>query len=126
LATAAAVAAVAAIFALVVLVSGSPPAATRVEFAAPAGVEAHATLRATGAGTEVNFHVAGLAVDRYYWLWLTGEDGERIAAGTFQGTARPADMVMTAAVPLRNARRIWVTDAHNRVVLDRSLPAPAA
>jgi len=125
-ATAAAVAAVAAIVALVVLVPGSPSPGTRVEFAAPAGVEAHATLRATGAGTEVDFHVAGLTVDHYYWLWVTGDDGERIAAGTFQGTARPANMVMTAAVPLHDAQRIWVTDAHNRVVLDRTLPAPAA
>ena len=29
---------------------------------------------------------------------------------------------MTAALPLRDARRIWVTDDHDQVVLDQRLP----
>ena len=32
---------------------------------------------------------------------------------------------MTAALPLSDARRIWVTDEHDKVVLDEQLPAPA-
>jgi hypothetical protein len=31
---------------------------------------------------------------------------------------------MTAAIPLDGARRIWVTDADDKVVLDELLPAP--
>ena len=30
---------------------------------------------------------------------------------------------MTAAIPLADARRIWVTDEHDQVVLDEQLPA---
>ncbi len=42
---------------------------------------ARRTLRAHAAGTEVAFHVTGLDKGEYYWLWLTGDDGNRIAAG---------------------------------------------
>ena len=45
--------------------------------------------------------------------------------GSWRGTATPANLVMTAAVPLADARRIWVTDGQNRVVLDEKLPAAA-
>jgi hypothetical protein len=33
---------------------------------------------------------------------------------------------MTAAIPLADARRIWVTDDHDKVVLDERLLAPPA
>ena len=56
---------------------------------------------------------------------MTGDDGERIAAGTFQGTAAPADMIMTAAVPLRGrAGGSGSPTTQNRVVLDHTLPPP--
>ena len=115
----------AAIVALVLVVPTHSPAGTKVVFATRSGVTAAATLRARPAGTEVAFRVSGLRPGDYYWLWLTGDDGDRIAAGTFQGTAAPVNLVMTAAIPLGDTRRIWVTDDHNRVVLDDRLPAPA-
>jgi hypothetical protein len=125
LAAATATAIAAAIIALVLVVPSNSPAGTHVVFASRVGVSAAATLRARDAGTEVSFHVSGLRDGDYYWLWLTGADEHRIAAGTFQGTTKPSNLVMTAAIPLSEARRIWVTDAHDRVVLDERLPAPA-
>jgi len=123
-ATATAIAAAIVGFALVV--PDSSPAGTHVALGAKeAGASADATLRGRAAGTEVDFHVAGLHQGEYYWLWVTGDDGDRVAAGTFQGTENATDLVMTAALPLRDARRIWVTDEHNKVVLDERLPAPA-
>jgi hypothetical protein len=122
-ATASAIAA--AIIAFVLVVPATSPAGTKVVFPAHAGVAAAATLRPSAGGTEVAFHVSGLHQGDYYWLWLTGDDGDRIAAGTFQGTTTPANLVMTAALPVGDARRIWVTDSHDRVVLDQRLPAPA-
>ena len=126
LATAVLAAAAAIIVALVlVLPSSSHGGGTRVVLGGRPGVSATATLRSGEAGTEVAFHVAGLTDGEYYWLWLTGSDGDRIAAGTFRGTPGAVDLTMTAALPLRDARRIWVTDAHNTVVLDRLLTGTA-
>ena len=121
-----AVAIAAAIITLVLVVPGNSPAGTRVVLSSSSsGVSAAATLRPRAAGTEVAFHVSGLHPGSYYWLWITGVDDRRVAAGTFEGTEAPTNLVMTAAVPLADARRIWVTDAHDRVVLDQRLPAPA-
>jgi putative zinc finger protein len=122
-AAATATAIAAAILALVLVVPSSSPGGTHVVFGSRVGVSAAATLRARDTGTEVSFHVSGLHPGDYYWLWLTGADEHRIAAGTFQGTDHPSNLVMTAAIPLSEARRIWVTDAQNRVVLDEQLPA---
>jgi hypothetical protein len=126
LAAATATAIAAAIIALVLVLPGNSPGGTQVAFPTTAGVSASATLRSRPAGTEVAFHVSGLRPGGYYWLWVTGADGDRIAAGTFQGTgAASTDLVMTAALPLADARRIWVTDDRDKVVLDQRLPAPA-
>jgi hypothetical protein len=126
LAAAAATAIAAAIVAFALVVPDGSPTGTHVALTAKeAGVTAEATLRGRNAGTEVAFHVAGLHQGEYYWLWVTGDDGDRVGAGTFQGTANASDLVMTAALPLRDARRIWVTDEHDKVVLDERLPAPA-
>ncbi len=125
-AAATATAIAAAMIVLVLVVPENSPGGTRVVFPTTAGVSAAATLRSRSAGTEVAFHVAGLHDGEYYWLWVTGADGDRIAAGTFRGTGPVAtDLVMTAALPLTDARRIWVTDAHDEVVLDQHLLAPA-
>jgi len=122
LGAAAACVAAAAVWAAVLLVPGGS-GGTDVPFPQTAGgVAAHATLRSNSAGTVVSFHVQGLHEGSYYWLWLTDEDGQRVAAGTFRGTSRPVDLTMTAAVPLRDARRIWVTDKSNAVVFDTRLP----
>jgi hypothetical protein len=116
----------AAILALVLVVPGNSPGGTRVVFPTTAGVSASATLHSRAAGTEVAFRVSGLHVGDYYWLWVTGSDGDRIAAGTFRGTgSATTQLVMTAALPLQDARRLWVTDEHDKVVLDQDLPAPA-
>ena len=82
---------------------------------------ATATLRSASIGTEINVKVAGLRPGHYYWLWLTGEGDHRIAAGTFSGSKRPVEMKLTAALPLQEADRIWVTDDKNKVVLDAKL-----
>ena len=113
----------AALVAFVLVVPDSSPAGTRVVFSAAPGVSASATLHPHAAGTEVAFHVSGLHEGEYYWLWLTGADEHRIPAGTFRGTASSANLVMTAAIPLADTRRIWVTDEHDKVVLDERLPA---
>lgn len=115
----------AALLAFVMIGTSSAPAGTRVVFASHNGITANATLRPHAAGTQVAFHVAGLHDGDYYWLWVTGSDGDRIAAGSFQGSGAPANLTMNAALPLSEARRIWVTDEHNQVVLDDRLPASA-
>lgn len=83
---------------------------------------ATATLHAKTAGTEVAMKVQGLDDGDYYWIWVTGENGDRIPAGTFQGSGDPIEMRLTAALPLSKARRIWVTDGEDRVVLDARVP----
>jgi hypothetical protein len=112
--------AAAAIIAVVMFVPGSS-SGTKVVFPTEHGVSANATLHARPAGTEVAFHVQGLQPGDYYWLWVTGDDGDRIPAGTFQGSSGPVNVTMTAALPLQEARRVWVTDAQNNVVLDTHL-----
>ncbi len=112
--------AAAAIVAVVMFVPSSSHA-TKVVFPTENGVSASATLHARPAGTELAFHVQGLHPGDYYWLWVTGDDGDRIAAGTFQGSSQPVNVTMTAALPLQEARRVWVTDARNNVVLDTHL-----
>ena len=54
-----------------------------------------------------------------------GDDDHRMAAGTFMGSPQPSDIRLMAAVPLDEARRIWVTDEDNKIVLDAQIPAPA-
>ena len=124
-ATAPSAAIAAAVVAFVLIVPGNAPSGSRVVFAPREGVSAAATLRSRPAGTEVAFHVTGLDRGDSYWLWLTGADGNRIAAGTFRGTGAPTDLVLTAAIPLGDARRIWVTDQNDKVVLDQLLSPPA-
>jgi anti-sigma factor RsiW len=102
--------------------SGGSPG-KQIAFPANGGVAAHATLHAKPAGTQVQFHVRGLHDGDYYWLWLTAEDGDRVAAGTFRGNPGGVDVTMTAAIPLDDTRRVWVTDADNHVVVDRWIDA---
>ena len=114
----------AAVIVATLLFLPSGPDGTKVAFPrAAGGVTAHATLRSNSAGTVVSFHVEGLHEGAYYWLWLTDEDGQRVGAGTFRGTPKGIDLTMTAAVALRDARRIWVTDNSKAIVLDSPLHA---
>jgi hypothetical protein len=122
-----ALAAVAAVIVALVLVVGgsSAPPATSVAMAGVPGAHATAMLRSQAAGTAIDVKVTGLDPHRYYWLWLTGDDDHRMAAGTFTGSLQPVDIRLMAAVPLDEARRIWVTDEDDKVVLDAPIPAPA-
>jgi hypothetical protein len=88
---------------------------------APAGVDAEARLQARTYGTEIELAAHGLADGEWYWLWLTGEDGRRVGAGTFAGRAEGQRVQLTAAIPLDDARRVWVTDADDEVVLDTTI-----
>jgi hypothetical protein len=130
LAAAAAVVAVAA--ATVGVVDVLPPsghAQTRqVAFSVvPKGVRADAVLQQQEYGTEVKLHVKGLDDGGWYWLWLTGDDGHRVAAGTFWARDDNIHVDMTSALQLRATRRVWVTDDKNAVVLDTgNTPALAA
>jgi hypothetical protein len=111
---------------LVIVVGGpSSPPATSVPMAGAPGAHATALLRSEETGTAIDVKVSGLDPHRYYWLWLTGDDDHRMAAGTFMGSPQPSDIRLMAAVPLDEARRIWVTDEDNKIVLDAQIPAPA-
>ena len=123
-AAASAVLAAAVVVAVLVLGGGSAPAGTRVVLPGVGGARASATamLRPAPAGTEVEMKVSGLHRGDYYWLWVTDKDGHRLGAGTFQGSDHPLDMRLTAALPVSEARRIWVTDGNDRVVLDARVP----
>ena len=119
----------AAVVAIVILVGGSGGGrATRVVMPGVGGVHATATatLRSVSIGTAVDVKVSsGLRPGHYYWLWITGDDGHRVAAGSFQGSAHATEIHLTAAVPLSEARRIWLTDGRAQVVLDARLPSSA-
>jgi anti-sigma factor RsiW len=85
----------------------------------PPGVAASVELSPASWGTAIELEVAGLDGDGdIYWLWLSTEDGERIAAGTFSGDGT---VHMAAALPLDRAARVWVTNADDAVVLDTQL-----
>jgi hypothetical protein len=116
------VAIAAALIMVFVLSTAAGPPSRQVTFpATPAGVAGSAKLVERPAGTEVAFHVTGLHDGDDYWLWLTGDDGRRIGAGTFRGTANSMNLTMTAAIPMSDARRVWVTDSKDDVVLDAQL-----
>ena len=117
----AAAAVVAVILSIVALTLGSESGTTQyVAFdQVPAGVAASAELRPASWGTQIDLEVAGLAGDNdVYWLWLSSEDGKRVAAGTFSGNGT---VHMAAALPLDETARVWVTDADDAVVLDAQL-----
>jgi hypothetical protein len=116
--------AAAVIAAVLLFGSGDGPGGTRVVLPSVGGerATATATLRAKPSGTEVEMKVTGLHRGDYYWLWITDDGGRRLPAGTFQGSDQPLDIRLTAAMPLSEARRIWVTDGKDRVVLDAPVP----
>jgi hypothetical protein len=98
------------------------PAMTEVTFPTTPDVSARASLRERPSGTEVVLHVRGLHDGDVYWLWLADAHDKRTGAGTFRATQSPIDVTLTAALPLNDTRRIWVTDADEQVVLDSKLP----
>jgi len=82
-------------------------------------ISATAKLVDDESGTEV--HLSGRGVDPkdVYWMWLTGPDGKRVGAGTFNGgTTGRFDVSTYCALPYDMVRRVWITDARDHVVLD--------
>lgn len=119
LAVAAAVLVVAiGVVALVATGDDEPVTAITVELDGQPGVTGWAELHDQRWGTEVVLHTEGLDAERVYWLWVTGSDGDRVTAGTFVGTGNTMQAVLAAAVPTSDARRIWLTDADDNVILD--------
>jgi hypothetical protein len=120
---------IAAVIAAIVLAVGGSDSSpgNRVVMKGPQGVTATATLTSQSVGTAIDVKLSGLDPHEYYWLWLTGDDSDahRMGAGTFTGSEAPSDVRLTAALPLEKARRIWVTDENDKVVLDARIPAPA-
>jgi len=120
-------AAIAAVIAAIVLAvgGGSTAPVTHVALQGAPGVHATATLTSQSVGTAIDMKVSGLDPRRYYWLWLTDDEGHRMAAGSFTGSQQQSDIRLSAAVPLDEARRIWATDENDHVVLDKRIPASA-
>jgi anti-sigma factor RsiW len=110
---------------LVATGTNTGPSGNRIAMTGPNGAKATAILRTQAVGTAIDVKVSGLDPHRYYWLWLTGDDEHRMAAGTFTGSNDPSEIKLSAALPLNDARRIWVTDEDNQVVLDARIPASA-
>jgi len=80
--------------------------------------DGEASLRDLAHGTEVRLVATGLDQSEWYWLWVTGEDGRRVGAGTFRGTPGTLRVTTTAGLMFGETRRVWVTDADDAVVLD--------
>jgi len=119
LATISGVAAAVVVVLAFALSSGGGTGGTVVALRSPdRSVHARAVLYAGDTGTRVQLHVDGLDDREWYWLWVTGPDGKRVAAGTFSASSASENVTMTAALSLARTRRVWVTDEANHVVLD--------
>lgn len=114
-AAAAAVLAVVALVATGAVDDGSE--VVRVELAGDV-LTGDAELVAREWGTEVTLELRGMERDAVYWLWLSSDDGDRVVAGTLTGVDGTATAVLASALPLDDARRIWLTDEDEAVVLD--------
>jgi anti-sigma-K factor RskA len=82
------------------------------------GVHAQAVLFSQDTGTRVKLHVDGLDDHEFYWLWVTGSNGKRIAAGSFTASRSSENLTMSAALSRAATKRVWLTDEQNNVVLD--------
>jgi hypothetical protein len=118
LAAAAIVAAAVGVGAVIATSRDDPAPTATVTFPATAEAHGRARLESQDEGTEVRLVASGLDDGDWYWLWLTGDEGDRVAAGTFKGTDGEVDVTLTSALSLDDARRIWVTDGDDEVVLD--------
>ena len=91
-----------------------------------AQLSAQANLSDDVNGTQVHFTGSGAVRDHKYTLWITSFDGRRLIAATFLGGPNGGfNLDGYAAVPYAQARRVWVTDDREHVVLDQSfVPEP--
>ena len=116
------VAAAAVVALVLVLGHGSSPHGKVVALAsAQRDVHAQVELFKSSAGTRVKLHVVGLDDGEWYWLWLTGADGHRVAAGSFAGGHAAENLTLSSAIAPDATKRVWVTDDKNHVVLDAYL-----
>lgn len=97
---------------------GGPATEAAIPLTGPEGTSGSATLVAHDWGTEIGLTAEGLHDGEVYWLWLTDAGGERVGAGTVTGTGGSMRAVLASALPAADARRIWLTDADDTVVLD--------
>ena len=113
-------AAAAAVVALVLVLGGGRGAGGTVVAlrSSEKGVHAQAVLYSQDSGTRVQLHVDGLDDHEWYWLWVTGSNGKRIAAGSFTASERNETLTMSAALSRAATKRVWVTDEQDNVVLD--------
>jgi anti-sigma-K factor RskA len=116
-----AVAAAAAVVVVLVLALGGGGASGGTVVAlhsSERGVSAKAVLYSQDTGTRVKLHIDGLDDHEFYWLWVTGSNGKRIAAGSFTASQASENLTMSAALSRAATKRVWVTDEQNNVVLD--------
>jgi anti-sigma-K factor RskA len=112
-------AAIVVAFALVITTRSSGQHGTVVALrSSDRAVHAQAVLYQDQAGTRVQLRVDGLDDREWYWLWVTGADGKRVAAGTFSASSERENVTMTAALSLARTKRVWITDDKDNVVLD--------
>jgi anti-sigma-K factor RskA len=111
-------AAIAVVLALVIGSSGGQHGTVVALRSSDTAVHATAVLYPETSGTRVQLRVDGLDDREWYWLWVTGSDGKRVAAGTFSASSERENVTMTAALSLPRTKRVWVTDDTNHVVLD--------
>lgn len=102
---------------------GNPSDAAEIRLTGDQGATGTATLTAHDWGTEVTLRADGLDAGEVYWLWLTDAGGKRVGAGTFTGTGESMDAVLASALPADDARRIWLTDEADAIVLDAVIPS---
>jgi hypothetical protein len=116
--------AVAAVLVAVLLLAQRDSAPELESFAlVPEGAEVEFALEATASGTEITLRTEGLDPAVVYWLWLSPTDDpeDRIAAGTFRGTAAgEATLKLFAGLAVDDAVRIWITTPDG-VVADSDL-----
>ncbi|MGD9702574.1 MAG: hypothetical protein AB7Q42_07380 [Acidimicrobiia bacterium] len=110
--------AAAAVVLAVLVFDGESSSGRRIEFGAGGEATGSAELVSRSWGTEVSLEVSGLDAGEVYWLWLTGEDGKRVVAGTLIGTGGSVKAVLASAISTADARRIWMTDEDDAIVLD--------
>ena len=102
---------------------GSPHGTVVALHSSQRGVHAEAVLFSQDTGTRVSLKIQGLDDHEWYWLWVTGSNGKRIAAGSFAASKATENLTMSAALTRGATRRVWVTDQQDNVVLDGYVPA---
>ncbi|SMH28321.1 hypothetical protein SAMN06295885_0145 [Rathayibacter oskolensis] len=91
-----------------------------------AGIELDGSVVAHTWGTETILEGTGFTVGESYSLVLVTDTGERLASGSFLGSAVAIDCEMNAAVLRASVTAIEITDARGGAVAVAELPAVAS